>query len=397
MKSKLAGALCLAAILLGAAFVPATALADEHTPTVAVLSYRNASGISSRLVEAVYDVLNYHGYLSDDEVASIVANQDFAGEKINIIWRDAGGDISNVPIMTEYALDQGATIMVTTTTNVTLNAIHAAEESGITPTPLVIFSLVGAPYTSGVAEAPCLKPSHVLGSHALSSYEDVMALLPMQNPEIDHIGSFLNPGNSGHVYATEQIKHYGAQIGVTVEEAPWLDAADGLVNAEKLIDSGVDMFVSLGHPPSLPAIIEASNVAGIPILATAMSYVHRGVHIAAGFYSYYAEGAVVGNMLTAALDGELDAERIGIHAAPKLAVALNLDSIRAGDIEVSEALMERADFVIENGESSEVFVKPDYPDVEMDARHAERDAFLDSLRCTDEMIAEQRAALEAED
>lgn len=396
MSRKYLGVLSLALVLVIVSLAPATALADGHIPTVAVLSYRNASGVSSRLIEAIYDVLNYHGYLSDEEAASIEANKDFAGEKINIIWRDAGGDISNVPIMTEYALDKGATIMVTTTTNVTLNAIHAAEESGITPTPLVIFSLVGAPYTSGVAEAPCIKPSHVLGSHALSSYEDVMALLPMQNPEIDFIGSFMNPGNSGHVYATEQIKHYGESLGITVEEAPWLDAADGLVNAERLIDSGVDMFVSLGHPQSLPAIIEASNEAGIPILATAMSYVHRGVHIAAGFYSYYNEGAVVGNMLTAALDGVLEPWKIGIHASPKLAVALNLDSIRDGDIEISDALMERADFVVENGQSTEEFVKPEYPDVEMEARHAERAAFLDTLFCSEEEIAEQRAAIEAE-
>ncbi len=396
MKRKFVSALCLAAVLLAAALVPATALADGHIPTVAILSYRNAQGVSSRLIHAVYDVLHYHGYLSSEEVESIVANEDFAGENINIIWRDAGGDISNVPIMTDYALDKGATVMVTTTTNVTLNAIHAAEESGIEPTPLVIFSLVGAPYTSGVADAPCVKPEHVVGSHALSSYEDVMALLPMQNPEIDFIGSFMNPGNSGHVYATEQIKHYAEALGITVEEAPWLDAADGLVNAERLIDSDVDMFVSLGHPPSLPAIIEASNEAGIPILATAMSYVHRGVHIAAGFYSYYNEGAVVGHMLTAALDGELDAGRVGIHAAPRLAVALNLDSIKAGGIKISDALMERADFVVENGESTEEFTKPEYPDVDMEERHAERSAFLVSLRCTDEMIEEQRAALEAE-
>lgn len=397
MKRKFVSALCLAAVLLVSALVPATALADGHIPTVAVLSYRNASGVSSRLVEAVYDVLNYHGYLSDEEAASIVANEDFEGEKINIIWRDAGGDVSNVPIMTEYALDKGATILVTTTTNVTLNAIKAAEDSGMEPTPLVIFSLVGAPYRSGVAEASCVKPDNVVGSHALSSYEDVMALLPMQSADIDFIGSFMNPGNSGHVYATEQITRYAAPLGITVEEAPWLDAADGLINAERLIDSGVDMFVSLGHPPSLPAIIEASNVAGIPILATAMSYVHRGVHIAAGFYSYYNEGSVVGYMLTAALDGELDAARVGIHAAPQLAVALNLDSIKEGEIEISDALMQRADFVVENGESTEEFVKPDYPDVDMETRRAERAAFLETLFCSDEEIAEQLAALEAEE
>ena len=59
--------------------------------------------------------------------------------------------------------------------------------------------------------------------------------------------------------------------------------------------------------------------------------------------------------------------------------------------------MERADFVFENGESSEEFVKPEYAEVSDEERHQELVGFLDDLYCTDEMIEEQRAALEAEE
>ncbi len=390
MKIKATISLFFTLSLVMGIFSPAASMAEDETPTVAILSYGNTGAVSGRLVQAIFDVLNYHGYLSNDEVASILPNEDFHGENLNIIWRDAGLDVSNVNIMTEYALDRGATILVPTTTVVTLNAIQAAIDSGIEPTPLVIFSLVGAPYNSGVADAPCVKPPNVVGSHALSNYEEVLALLPMQDPDVDYIGSFLNPGNGGHVNAYEQIKLHAEPMGITVEAAPWVNAGDGIVNADTLIDDGVDMFVSLGYPSSLPAIIEAANAASVPIVATAMSYLRRGVHIAAGFYSYYSEGAVVGQMLTAALDGDLDAARIGIHAAPKVTVGLNLDTIADSGIEISDELMARADFVIENGESSEVFVKPDYPDIDMDERRANRAAFLDTLHCTDEMIEEQR-------
>ena len=375
-----------------ATLTAAVGFADDK-PTIAVLSYANTGEISSRLVRAVFDVLNYHGYVTDDELDSIYPNEDFYGDNIDIVWRDAGRDVANVSLMTDYALDVGAEALVTTTTNVTLNAIHAAEESGIEPTPLVIFSLVGAPYRSGVADAPCVKPPNVIGSHTVSAYDEVVALLPMQDPDIDYIGSFLNPANGGHVFATAQITAHAEPLGITVEEAPWVNAGDGVVNADTLIDKGVDMFVSLGYPGSLPAIIEAANVEGIPVVATAMSYLQRGVHIAAGFYSYYQEGVVVGRMLAAYLDGELEAGRTGIHAAPKLTVGLNLDSFADADIEVSDDLMERADFVIENGESTEEFVKPEFPDIDMDERRAERAAFLDTLFCSDEVIEEQRSQL----
>lgn len=395
MKIKLAVAALLALVFVLGIFSSGFSLADDGAPTVAILSYSNTGAVNGRLVQAIFDVLNYHGYLSDDEVASILPNEDFHGENLNVIWRDAGADVSNVNIMTEYALDRGATILVPTTTIVTLNAIQAANESGIEPTPLVIFSLVGAPYRSGVADAPCLKPPNVVGSHALSDYGEALSLLPMLDPDVDYIGSFLNPGNAGHVNAYEQIKLHAEPLGIAVEAAPWVNAGDGIVNADTLIDDGVDMFVSLGYPSSLPAIIEAANAASVPIVATAMSYLQRGVHIAAGFYSYYAEGAVVGQMVTAALDGDLDAGRVGIHAAPKVTVGLNLDTIADAGIDVSDELLERADFVIENGESSEEFVKPEWPDVDMDARRANRAAFLDALFCTDEMIEEQRAELAA--
>ena len=396
MKRNWVGAFCLMIIILTTAFVPATALADDDKPTIGILSY-DVQSIRSRTIEGVFDVLQYHGYLSRDEIESARLDEDLFGEKLNIIRRDAGGDLPTINIMVEEALDHGARILVTTTTNVTLTAIKAALESGIDPPPLVIFALVTAPYASGVAEAPCIKPSNVVGSHALISYKDVVELLPLQNPDVSYIGSFLSPARPAHVYAVEQIETYAEELGIQVEPSPFIDAADGLIGAETLIDKGVEMMVSLGFPTSLPAIIDAANVVGIPVVSASISHIPRGVHIAAGFYAYYDEGLVIGKMLTAALDGELDPERTRVHAEPKLTVALNMDSVADGDVEISSALLERADFVYENGESNEEFVKPAYPDVDMDARLVERAAFLDTLFCTDEMIAEQLAELEADD
>ena len=101
-------------------------------------------------------------------------------------------------------------------------------------------------------------------------------------------------------------------------------------------------------------------------------------------------------MLVAELQGVLEPERTAIHADTAVTIALNLDSIDAGGIEIPAELMERADFVFEDGESSEEFVKPEYADLSVEERQEELAGFLDSMRCTDEMIAEQRAALEAD-
>ena len=396
MKRQYVSILCFAAMVVVVALVPATALTDEDVPTVAILSY-DLNTLRNRTVEAVYDVLNYHGYLSHHEIASIEPGVDFQGDNINIIWRQAGGELAAIPVMVEYALDQGASILVTTTTNVTLNAIKASLESGIEPVPLVIFALVTAPYSSGVADAPCVKHPNVVGSHALVSYQEVVELLPLQDPDVDYIGSFYSPARPAHVYAVEQITHYAEPLGIEVHAVPFVDAADGMLGAEALLDKNVDMIVSLGFPTSLPAIVDAASVIGTPVVSASISHLSRGVHIAGGFYSYYREGLVIGRMLTAALEGDLDPARTGIHAAPRLTVGLNLDTISDADIDISDALMERVDFVYHDGESTATFEKPELPKVDADARRAARSEFLDTLHCSDEMIAEQLAELEADE
>ena len=394
MKRKIVSALSLAAILLAGAFVPATALADEDKPTIAVLTL-SAQSLRGRTIEGLFDTLAYHGYVDSAEIADFTYNEDFEGEHLDIIWRDAGFDLPTINIMVEEALDRGADILITLTTNVTLTAVKGSLESGIEPPPLVIFAIVTAPYSAGVAEAPCVKPPNVVGSHARISYEDMVGLAPLLDPDADLIGSFATPARTATVIGVERIRGYAAELGIDVETASWVTAADGAVGAETLIDKGVDMFVSIGYPESLPAIVDAANVAGIPIVTSTMSYLPRGAHVVSGFYSYYEEGQIIGRMLVAELQGILEPERTAIHSDTAVTIALNLDSIAEAGIEIPAELMNRADFVYENGESSEEYVRPIYADASADERRDELVGFLDTLRCTDEMIAEQLAELEA--
>ena len=396
MKLKLIVTALLTLVLVMGAFSPALSIAEDDKPTIAVLTL-SAQSLRGRTITGLFDMLAYHGYVDQAEIDDFKYNEDFEGEHLDIIWRDAGFDLPTVNIMVEEALDRGADILVTLTTNVTLTAVKGALESGIEPPPLVIFAIVTAPYTAGVAEAPCVKPSNVVGSHARISYEDMVGLAPLLDPDVDLIGSFATPARTATIIGVERIKDYAAELGIDVETASWVTAADGVVGAETLIDKGVDMFVSIGYPESLPAIVEAANVSGIPIVTSTMSYLPTGAHVVSGFYSYYHEGQIIGQMLVAQLQGILDPVRTAIHADTATTIALNLDSIAAGGIEIPDELRERADFVIENGESSEVFVRPEYADSTDEERHDELTGFLDTLHCSDEMIAEQTAALDADE
>lgn len=63
--------------------------------------------------------------------------------------------------------------------------------------------------------------------------------------------------------------------------------------------------------------------------------------------------------------------------------------------EVSDALMERADFVSPDGQCPEDTTPPDLPDASYEERRAANQEFWAGLACAPEIIAEQQTTLEA--
>ncbi len=97
----------------------------------------------------------------------------------------------------------------------------------------------------------------------------------------------------------------------------------------------------------------------------------------------------------------VDLARLGIGTTGELLVGVNLDSAESQGVDISEAVMAEAVAVIESGGTTKL-----HPEVlaaiarrgriiPLEQRQADDKAWLESLHCTDEMIAEQQAALDA--
>jgi hypothetical protein len=100
-------------------------------------------------------------------------------------------------------------------------------------------------------------------------------------------------------------------------------------------------------------------------------------------------------VLIAYLNGDIDIATTGISKQPGMRIGINLDTVALQGIEISDSLMERADFFIENGESSET--TPSLPDVSMEELETMDADFVNGLFCSEERIAEQMEELEAAD
>lgn len=390
MRKRLAIIVTILAMLL----MPFAAVAaDDDKPTIAFLRYRT-SGIEDPARHVLWDMFEAYGMISAEERALLDEQRDLEGENLNVFWADAGSDLPTANIMVEQALDRGADILLTFSTPVSTIAAGALQE--MEDPPALFFAIVTAPYTAGIASSPCIKPSHVVGTHAAIPYELIVPLLQVQDPDIKLLGTMVNPAEANSVFGAEKIAEYGEALGMTVETMSIASASDLAPATEALADKGVDAILLPGgyvEIVGLPAIITVANDHGIPVFGPTPNQVYRGAVVAAGFNNWYGEGLAIARMLIGHLNGTVDIGSIAISSVPSLTVAVNLDSAEEAGIELSEELLAMAEYVIENGESTEDKTLPSLPEMTLEERMAEDAAFLAGLACTNEIIAEQQAAL----
>ena len=317
------------------------------------------------------------------------------------LWRSAGFDIPTANLMVEDALDRGVDAMMTVSTQVTQIAVNATRDMDDPPT--IVFSLVGSPYFAGIADAPCIKPDHVAGSQYLTPFQQTVSVTQVWNPDIETIGMIVSPSQPVSVSGGRQIQQAAEDLGIKVEVATVVTVSDLNLAVEALVSRGAEALLNpissvIGVGTPLLQTLTIEN--GIPLFATLPNHVYRGATVAAGFNRLYGEGVIQGQMMAAHLKGDIDLSEISINQSRDFGIAVNLDTAGEQGVTIPDDLLAMADFVIEDGVSSAGATRelPEVittlPDMSIEERRAADLAFLETLRCTEEMIAEQRAELE---
>ncbi len=382
-------------IIFSLLLTPAALAQDMENPTIAILRYGRTS-VNDLTKKGILDMLEAYQFINADERALLDEEEDLEGERINIFWGDAGMDLPTANIMVENVLDRGADILLTLhtpLTQVTANLTQDLEQP-----PLIIFSIVSAPYTAGIADAPCIKQGNITGTQAQAPYDQFLPLARLQDPDISTVGIMVNAAEPNSVFGVAEITKYAEALGITVKSAPLANLSDVPVATESLLDSGVEALLvsfSTVEYRGLSAVVELAAEYGVITIGNTVGRVNQGSHIGAGFEDFYREGVVVGRMLTAHLEGSMDVAALSINALPSFGVALNLDAAAEAGVRFSDELLELADYVIQNGESTQDLTPPSLADMPLEERRAADLEFLAGLECTPEMIAEQRAALDA--
>ena len=379
---------------------------DGDRPTIAILRF--GDGMAYDATEAaIMDVLQSYGLLSDEEnnserlrIRITHPREEIQGESLNIIWGEAGFDLANANLIVEHALDQEVDVIVSLTTAVTQIAVNATAQMD-EPTP-VFFTSVYNPYKAGIAESACIKPAHVTGSETRASMEDVLALMMLQDPDLQTVGAIYHSSEIMGVLAAEELAEAAAELGLGVEQVGITNLADMRPATLSLLERGAGALVPLDllTARGLPIVLVLANQAGVPVFYPGTAAIYLGATVASGNFAYYKQGVNVGVMLAHYLLGELDIATTGINVSRETAVGLNLDSAALQDVEIVPELKEMAEAVIVSGRLSHLSDRLTTAMagagvvLSAEERREADEAFLDSLHCSPERIAEEQAALD---
>ena len=381
--------LLLVALLLA----PAALAQDDDNPTIAFLRYRS-TGTEDITKPGIWDILQARELISPSERELLDEDLDLNGEHINVFWLDAASDVTNVNTMVEKALDRGADILLTFSTPVTQITANITKE--MDDPPAMFFAIVSAPYSAGIADSPCIKMPHVTGTHMPIPYEQFVALSQLQQPDIQSIGTIVDPAQTQSVYGVSQITEFAEALGLNVEVASIASAADLPQATASLADKGVEMvLIGAGYTESrgIPAVLSVAKDYGIPVFGVSPRFIYHGAVVGAGFDDFYGEGVNVGRMIAAYIDGALDISKTAISSRVNIGVAVNLDTAEEFGITVADSIMDSAVMVIEDGELSVLSEPPRLPEMSLEERLADDAAHLAELECTEERIAEEQATL----
>ena len=388
----------LLTIFVLALLMPFAALADDETPTLAVLSFGRSPAYD--LTEsAIFDSLEVYGFLLADERETLVAGHDLHGEKINILFRDAGYDFPTASIMVEDVLDQGADALLTLSNEVGMIAASALED--MDDPPALFFAIVTAPYRLGLGQSSCIKPDYITGTAMHIDFSQYVPIYELQNPDLNYFGLLADPGDPTAQYMLGSIGQIAENFGWEYDIATYSSPSELGPATKSLVDKGVEaigLLPSTASTAGIPAIINAA--VETPVYSFLVSDVHMGITIASGFDGWYREGVTAASMVAAYLNGELDPASTMINTTKSYVDAVNLDSAEIQGVEIAPGVLELADYVVQGGEAIGQAIEipgigSTLPVMTPDERKAADAELLASLVCTEEIIAEQQAALDA--
>ncbi len=265
------------------------------------------------------------GFLQGLEEAGLEEGTDYTVE-----YQNAGFDdnIATQIGTTFSAMDVDLMVAIATPS---ATACYAAAEDKDIP---VIFTAITDPVGAN------LDSGNITGTSDVLPVEAQLDLIHQLQPNAETVGIVYTTSEANSVYSVGIYEEKAAAYGLKVEAVGVLEQSEVTQAVDTLISKGVDCISNLTDNTVvgvLPAILEKTNEAGVPVYGSEVEQMKIGCVAGAGL-DYIKLGRQTGQMAAKVLRGEATCEDLPYEIIENYDLYINSEALDAMGLAVPEAI-----------------------------------------------------------
>lgn len=299
---KIIALLIMAAMLLSAITGCSTKTESAETQNT---SAANSESIekSKKLKVGIVQSVNHPSLDEIREYAIKGLEESSLKDNIEIIYKDAQGDPSNVNTIISQFVGDDVDVIIPIATGAAQSAASATKDIPI------VFAAVSYPVKAGLVEDMNVTDKNITGVSNAIAIEDIFELSKKLTPEVKTYGFIYNTSEVNAVASIERAKAYCDEKGLEYVEATITNSSELLQATQSLIDNVDAIFVPNDNTiAAAMSVLSAEAIkAGLPVYVGADSMVADGGFATVGI-DYKVLGRQVGEMATRILEGQSIAE-----------------------------------------------------------------------------------------
>lgn len=283
-----------------------------------------------------------HGSLDNCRIGFLMGLEEAGikeGENLTVELQNAAFDTGIAAQIADSFVATKVDMICAIATPCAAAAYNAAMDSNIP----VIYTAVSDPAAAGLANEDGTSVGNITGSSDVLGVADQLALIREIMPDAKKIGIMYTTSEANSISTIAEYKRLAGDYGFEIVEGAIATTADIPMVAADLV-SKVDCMNNLTDNTvvgALPAILELSNQAGIPIFGSEVEQVKIGCLAAAGI-DYVELGRQTGLMAAKVLKGEAEASELNFITSEEYGLYLNTAVSENLGISLSDDLTGRA-------------------------------------------------------
>jgi len=277
-----------------------------------------------------------------DGIIDYLKSSELANE-IEIDFKCAQGDMKIAKSIADQFVSDNVDLIIGISTPVAQACAAATKEIP------VLFSAVTDPIGAGLVANMGLNESNISGISDLTPVVSQFQLLKLCFPETKKVGFIFNPSEANSVTILDLAKQAAEQLGMEIIEILGTTTTEMITSLNATVGD-IDAIYIGNDNTAASSISSLGSIAeknAKPIIA---AFFDEGVLIGFGF-DYYEVGLRTGEQALEILNGVNIAQIPSkILPAEVLELYIDIDLANVMELEIPEAVIEKADMIIENGE-----------------------------------------------